>query len=215
MRKVRCRCDCGNETSVMLTNLKTGKTSSCGCNLPRKHGYGKTPTYRSWYSMRDRCNNSRHVKYRLYGGRGVKVCERWNTDFLNFLADMGERPPGTSIDRINGDGDYEPGNCRWASSKTQATNVRPSLLDENGTRISKPRAPKVCEWYGGDPMTIEEAVAKYRVTRQRLYQLKRERAAKASRKERKEQRERNGVTHNEIAAKQARSFIFGKFLKNT
>lgn len=85
--------------------------------------YRSTPTWRSWSSMRQRCTNKNLPHYRHYGGRGITVCERWSV-FENFLADMGERPHGTSIDRIDKDGNYEPGNCRWASNRQQQVNSR-------------------------------------------------------------------------------------------
>lgn len=83
--------------------------------------------YQSWLSMRHRCLNEKHDAYPRYGGRGIKVCERWDS-FENFLADMGERPDGTSIDRVNNDGDYEPGNCRWATTQEQFANRRNTRL---------------------------------------------------------------------------------------
>src|SRR2546427_1038477 len=83
-----------------------------------------SPTYRSWYSLTARCTNPNTPDYPRYGGRGITVCERWREDFRNFLADMGERPAGTSIDRINNDGNYEPGNCRWATRSGQMRNRR-------------------------------------------------------------------------------------------
>ena len=98
----------------------------------RTHGHatarpGGVPTteYQIWCTMRQRCNNPRDSSFKYYGGRGIRVCERWN-DFRNFLADMGPRPPGLTLDRINNDGDYEPSNCRWATVKEQMNNKRQS-----------------------------------------------------------------------------------------
>ena len=111
-----------------------------------KHGYSpgngkQSPTYNSWYNMKTRCQNPNYPDYEYYGGRGIKVCERWQ-DFENFLADMGEKPEGLTLDRIDNDGDYEPDNCRWATMKEQIQNRRNLknqylfiAIDKHGTII--------------------------------------------------------------------------------
>jgi hypothetical protein len=105
-----------------------------------KHGHSgkRTPTYFSWQNMRQRCNYPKDVNYVRYGGRGVTVCERWNT-FENFIADMGERPAGRTLDRIDPYGNYEPANCRWATRKEQEANKR-NRRDILRTKIELPLA---------------------------------------------------------------------------
>jgi len=124
-----CRCDCGNERVVVGSELGRGRSRSCGClqkeevrRRQTKHGLWDSPTWRSWNHMKDRCVNPKNIGYRYYGGRGVRVCPRWLHSFENFLEDMGKRLLGTSLDRINNNGHYEPGNCRWATVVEQNNN---------------------------------------------------------------------------------------------
>lgn len=132
---VECVCECGANRLIHRSNLTSGKTTSCGCKKSEKiakarttHGMHGTPTYSSWSSMLTRCNNKNSKAYKNYGARGIKVCERWSL-FENFLQDMGEKPKkGMSIDRIDNQGNYEPGNCKWASAKEQCSNTRRTKL---------------------------------------------------------------------------------------
>lgn len=127
-----CRCDCGNTAIVPTNNLRTGNTKSCGCwkiQRPMKHGSarnsGRTKEYNAWNSMLRRCQNPRHKNFNRYGGRGITVCERWR-DFANFLADMGPRPPGLTLERKDNSSGYSPDNCKWASYSEQNRNTRQS-----------------------------------------------------------------------------------------
>lgn len=122
-----CKCDCGIAIDVSSSSLSSGKNKSCGCFRREamsqfRHGSVNTPEYNTWSSMLRRCNNANNRSYPRYGGRGIRVCDQWN-DFVGFLRDMGRKPsPDHSLDRIDNNGNYEPGNCRWATRVQQSRN---------------------------------------------------------------------------------------------
>ena len=129
-----CRCECGKEKIVNGGNLKRDTTKSCGClNIEKTserfttHGHCGSKTYQSWQHMIKRCANPNDISYHNYGGRGIKVCNRW-LKFENFLEDMGEVPEGYQIDRINNSGNYCKSNCRWATPKENSRNTRINRL---------------------------------------------------------------------------------------
>ena len=133
--KWTCRCDCGKTTIVTGNNLKSKSILSCGCHRSdrmtkrnSKHLMAHSLTYYVWDGIKKRCTNPKSPNFHLYGGRVINVCDRWLNSFDNFLADMGEKPPGMSIDRIDVNGDYQPSNCRWATAKEQCNNKRSNTL---------------------------------------------------------------------------------------
>ena len=127
-----CNCDCGKIHYATASDLKVIK--SCGCHKNKntaernrknaKHGMTGSMTYHTWYCMKQRCNYKKDKSYKYYGATGVTICDEWY-DFLNFLRDMGVRPDGRTLDRINPCGNYEPSNCRWATPKEQANSLSP------------------------------------------------------------------------------------------
>lgn len=153
-----CKCDCGGGALVADSNLKTGQSSSCGCRFRTRGGRSKTdPLYQVWNGVLQRCTNPSQIRYRNYGGRGIKVCERWLLSFDAFCADMGPRPsPDHSIERKDNSGNYEPGNCVWATPIEQQRNKTASRwLEYGGERLT------IAEW-------AERTGISYTALRQRL-----------------------------------------------
>lgn len=146
---VVCRCECGNKVTIQARGVIHGNTRSCGCyalEISAKngragvtHGMSKTPTYRSWSAMIRRCESKNHPDFKHWGARGIKICQRWRESFEAFYADMGERPDGMTLDRINVDGDYEPSNCRWATPVEQGYNQRGNKLNPDLVREIRKR----------------------------------------------------------------------------
>lgn len=140
----RCRCVCGSTVVVPGSDLRRGNTMSCGClgvesrrAVPLKHGGRGTTEYRIWTDMLQRCTNPKREAFKDYGGRGIGVCERWILSFESFREDMGPRPKGTTLDRVDNDKGYEPGNCRWAPWTQQARNRRTNrFVEAYGQRLT-------------------------------------------------------------------------------
>lgn len=134
IRYLRCRCDCGEIREVILNSLRTGNAKSCGCAAVERfttHGKSKIPEYKNYRNMISRCTSPKSGKYALYGGRGIKVSPLWRHDFDAFYEYMGPKPhPKSSIERINSNGHYEPGNVRWAEYKEQNNNTSRNIFLE-------------------------------------------------------------------------------------
>lgn len=153
-----CLCECGNKKNVGSRYLKDGGTVSCGCKRAKSLRMSNTITYKSWIGAKQRCTNPKNHNYPNYGGRGIKMCDRWMNSFAAFLDDMGERPSKEcTLDRIDVNGDYEPSNCRWSTHRAQSNNRRDNVfLDVNNERL-----------------TVSEFSVKYNINRSNVaYELK-------------------------------------------
>lgn len=165
-----CQCDCGGSKIIRGRSLQRNVSRSCGC-LEREsrttHGQSRNPAFASWKAMKDRCLNRDSLDWKYYGGRGIEVCEPWIASFENFWRDMGDRPPNTSLDRMDNDGNYEPGNCRWATIEMQANNTsrnrRITIGAETKTMAQWAKSIDVSvDWLANrlDKMSPEEALDK-------------------------------------------------------
>lgn len=159
------RCKCGTTRRVAYSDMRLGKSKGCGCEAlkrlaiaskirNRRHGFADTPTQRSWVEMRRRCYAAHRKEYPNYGGRGIAVCDRWRDSFDNFLADMGPRPDGHTLDRIDNDGHYTRENCRWVPRAAQERNKRSNAIYV----------------FNGERMTVVEAAERYGIAPNALYQ---------------------------------------------
>jgi hypothetical protein len=146
-RMVEAQCDCGKLTVANIDNIRNGHTSSCGCQKViaaqsrAKHGHSRKSAFNRTYSiyrdMRTRCENPKYREFHLYGGRGITVCARWRQGYEFFLADMGERPPGMSLERERVNEGYSPDNCKWATDEEQANNKRNNVvIEHNGKSLT-------------------------------------------------------------------------------
>jgi len=154
-RMWRCLCDCGKEIVTQGAMLTRGGTRSCGClagENNKTHGKSNSETYRTYSGMKTRCLNKKHRQYSNYGGRGITICDRWIASFENFLADMGERPAGMTLDRKDNNGNYEPSNCRWATDTEQARN----------------RSSNLFLTYQGETLCMKEFAKKFNIKRTTL-----------------------------------------------
>jgi hypothetical protein len=169
-------CDCGAYPIRRLQSVVAGLTKSCGCIVKegshRTHGKSKTNSeYSVWCAMKSRCHRKTSSNYHRYGAKGIKVCDRWLNDFESFLKDMGPRPSlKHSIDRIDSMGNYEPGNCRWATAKEQALNTTRAKTYLNGEKITHEELAKICSvtrtaitFHLKKNKTVEEILKHYNV----------------------------------------------------
>lgn len=182
--RVNCRCDCGGEITALAYNIRNGNTSSCGClsrevrvarglllaplmgAANRRHGRSATPTYTRWSDAKKRCHSPQNKRFMYYGARGIQMCAKWRYSFAAFFADMGECPPGLTLERLDNDKGYEPGNCIWADRERQAQNRKWNKTDAEGVREIRARAaagePRqhLAEAFGMTISNVEKIIAR-------------------------------------------------------
>ena len=159
------RCDCGTEATRAAHKLTSGHSKSCGCYRASrskadatKHGYAGTPLHKIWLAMRSRCNSPRNKSYADYGGRGIKVSDSW-ASFENFLSDMGDRPEGWMLERVDNNGHYCKENCRWASREAQNNNTRRNVFVRVGSTVQT--AAQWARHLGVRPARVYKAIKSY------------------------------------------------------
>lgn len=167
-------CSCGKEKFIRDRSVNLGLTRSCGHlikeNMSRvgklsiTHGMTNSSTYKTWKSLYQRCTNSKHARYSGWGGRGITVCERWRL-FENFYADMGDRPHGKTLDRIDNDGNYEPRNCKWSTPKEQAENRRTPKGEEiTWSKITENQVREIRSIYASGDISMKKLGIIYDMT---------------------------------------------------
>lgn len=163
-KHIKCKCTCGNELIVKISNLTSSHTKSCGCLQKEwatkkcyKHGGSYKREYGIWKGMRRRCNSSNNPAYKYYGARGISVCKEWNESFEKFYNDMG-KSNGMTLDRIDNNGNYEPCNCRWVERKTQMRNMRRNYLITFNDKTMP-----LCEW--AEVIGVTYSALRHRINR--------------------------------------------------
>ncbi len=168
-----CQCECGNYKTTYINTLNKGQVRSCGCIAGKNgtHKKARTPIYEVWAKMKKRCFNPSHKSYNDYGGRGITVCDRWMS-FENFYNDMGDKPKGKSLERIDNDGDYTPFNCKWASREEQQRNkriVKGCTRVRNGNKFQTWITTNGHRHYLGTYDSEEEAIRVYEEAKEQFH----------------------------------------------
>lgn len=174
----KCQCDCGKEIYAAGHNLDSGNTASCGClaiEVRTTHGKTKSRAYVIWKAMHQRCGNPKAMGYQNYGGRGIKICDEWQT-FEPFFADMGDPPDGHSLERVDNNGNYQKSNCRWASYKEQLNNTRHNRVIEAFGR--KQTFTQWAEEFNLSPTTLRNRIDRSKIPPEQALTLPKQKGVK-------------------------------------